>query len=307
MITLGKDKSTIFQIKETLKQTPCPFYTHHYIKKNEINDSTFSIVMTASNRPNQTYFTLQSIMRSANKNVHVIIVDDSDNDPIHIEQLETYPFSIDFIQINRSQKTWINPCLNYNIGFQFIKGGYVIIQNAEVCHIGDVLSYLDQLQLKDDKYYIADVKASKDFETNNSIYQSEQSVDIYGKENLFHIWYHSASRSMKYHFLSACNRATFNKIGGFSYDYSLGHSYDDDDFLIKIASKNIEIICFHHTESLCGGIHLFHTAIYLADRFESNQTLFESKRKYFNNHRVYIEISENSDTFDESYEKIKTA
>ena len=38
--------------------------------------------MTVSNRSNQTYFTLQTIQNSSYKAIQLIIVDDSDKDPI---------------------------------------------------------------------------------------------------------------------------------------------------------------------------------------------------------------------------------
>ena len=82
-------------------------------------------------------------------------MDDSDVDPIIKEELEKYSFYIDFISIKRQNKNWINPCVNYNIGFEFIKGSKVIIQNSEVCHIGDVLIFIDN-NLKQNEYLVFD-------------------------------------------------------------------------------------------------------------------------------------------------------
>ena len=86
--------------------------------------------------------------------------------------------------INRQNKDWINPVVNYNIGFNFVKGSYVIIQNAEVCHVGDVIQYLiDNAQ--DNNYYVFDVKAINNMESNEEIYQIKQlDTSIYQWENL---------------------------------------------------------------------------------------------------------------------------
>jgi glycosyltransferase involved in cell wall biosynthesis len=94
--------------------------------------------MTACNRSKQTYFTLQTIQNSSHKAIQIILVDDSDSDPIAKEELEKYPFYIDFISIKMQNKKWVNPVVNYNIGFEYIRGSKVVIQNAEVCHVGDV-------------------------------------------------------------------------------------------------------------------------------------------------------------------------
>jgi glycosyltransferase involved in cell wall biosynthesis len=103
-----------------------------------ITAETISIVMTACNRSKQTYFTLQTIQNSSHKAIQIILVDDSDAEPITKEELEKYPFYIDFISIKMQNKKWVNPVVNYNIGFEYIRGSKVVIQNAEVCHVGDV-------------------------------------------------------------------------------------------------------------------------------------------------------------------------
>ena len=103
--------------------------------------------MTSSNRSKQVYYTLNTIQNSDYKNIQVIIVDDSDNDPILEINLRKYPFYIDLICIKKENRNWHNPCVNYNIGFEFIKGSKVIIQNSEVCHIGDVLIFIDKTLL----------------------------------------------------------------------------------------------------------------------------------------------------------------
>ena len=57
--------------------------------------------------PYNTLFDKSTVYGAADHNV--IIVDDSTNDPIKKEVLETYPFYIDFITINRENKKWHNP------------------------------------------------------------------------------------------------------------------------------------------------------------------------------------------------------
>ena len=295
---MSKDK--IIRVKREVETNESNIYTHHCISKNSIDENTITIVMTSSNRSKQTYYTLDTIQRSAYKNIQVILVDDS------TDKLDTYPFSIDFLVIHRDKKFWHNPCVNYNIGFKFIKGGNIILQNAEVCHVGDVLSYIQPL-FCDDHYFVFDVAACVNYGANDAIYGSDTtSTDIYKQSHLFDVWYQSESANRKLHFLTALSRSTFQKVGGFSYDYTFGCSYDDDDFLLRIVSnQDNRIVCCHHTTSQCGGIHLFHvrnsTTTGWDNGRELNETLYNAKKEYVNKYKVYLEVSETAETFDGAY------
>jgi glycosyltransferase involved in cell wall biosynthesis len=309
MNTLKQSKDNISRVKREVETNESSIYTHHCISKNTIDDTTITIVMTSSNRSKQTYYTLDTIQRSAYKNVQVVLVDDSTDDPLRIDKLDTYPFSIDFLVIHRDKKFWHNPCVNYNIGFKFIKGGNIIIQNAEVCHVGDVLRYIQPL-FCDDHYFVFDVATCVNYGANDAIYGSDTTTTaIYKQTQLFDIWYQSESANRKLHFLTALSRSTFQKVGGFSYDYAFGCSYDDDDLLLRIISnQDNRIVCCHHTTSQCGGIHLFHvrnsTTTGWDNGRELNKTLYDAKKKYVDKYKKYLEVSETAETFDEAYLKL---
>jgi hypothetical protein len=292
MQTLIANKDQIFEIKKKVEEKDDSLYSHVFIPNIPITNDTITIIMTASNRSIQTYFTLQTIQNSTYKEVQVILVDDSDSDPINIEELKKYQFYIDFISIKRENKNWVNPVVNYNIGFHYIKGSKIVIQNAEVCHIGDVLAYMGA-QMTPNNYYVCDVRAAKSLDANNVIYQSNTSTtDIYSNNELFGMWYQGRERVVNYHFLSGMTLETFNKIKTFSYDYSFGKSYDDDDFLLKIISNNINVINLFHDEYNFGGIHLWHISILkkIRKKIESNKNLFLKKKEYYEEKREYIDI-----------------
>ena len=300
MHSLLTNKDKIFEIKRKVDEKHASLFNHLVISNIPVTDKTISIIMTASNRSKQTYFTLSTIQNSSYKEIHIIIVDDSDEDPIKKEELEKYPFYIDFISINRSNKNWINPCVNYNIGFQYIKGTKIIIQNAEVCYVGDVLAYLGN-QMTSDNYYVCDVRSSKSLDTNDSIYRNNiNTIDIYKNDELFGMWYQGKSRMSNFHFLVGMTLETFNKIKKFSYDYAFGVDYDDDDFLLKIKSKNIKIINLFYDENLFGGIHLFHKSSN-RENIESNNNLYLKKNDVMLKSGEYIDITENIDLFNEKY------
>ena len=95
----------------------------------------------------------------------------------------------------------------------------------------------------------------------------------------------------------------FDKVKCFDYDYTMGSCYDDDDFLLKIISKNINIQNCHHTQYNIGGIHLFHV---LAGQVwdhsvETNEKLFAIKKRIYNLNSKYISASENKEEFESNY------
>ena len=294
MELLISSKETIMDIRRKVETGDPSLFVHESINRRETTSDTISIVMTSSNRSVQTYFTLKSICRSSYKDVHVVLVDDSDADPIKSHVLMQFPIYIDFIQIRRENKNWTNPVVNYNIGFKFIRGGKVVIQNAEVCHIGDPLQLVNT-QVKDDVYYAFDVLALSSFKSNDMIYINnvvsipdfmESKAPILG-------WYqHSKQRNCYFHFLIAVTRETFNKINGFSYDYTMGMDFDDNDFLLKTISQNITLSNFEHEKTGCMGIHLFHQNSYQRPNktLTSNQPIFEYKKYIWETERRYISL-----------------
>jgi hypothetical protein len=294
MQSLLANKDAIFELKKKVEEKDASLSDHVAIPNIPITAETITIVMTACNRSKQTYFTLQTIQNSTHKAIQIILVDDSDEDPITKEGLEKYPFYIDFISIKRQNKNWVNPVINYNIGFGYIQGSKVVIQNAEVCHVGDVLGYMGE-KITPDNYYICDVKAVKSSAENDIIYMNNMNTtDIYNNESLFDIWYQGRKRIVNYHFLSGMTIDTFNKIKKFSYDYTMGFAYDDDDFLLKIISNNINIINLFHDQNNFGGIHLWHNSSQkkIMRKIESNQNIFEKKKEYYSKIGKYIDIIE---------------
>ena len=290
-----KHLAQLHELKNIVKRKDRRYFKYTAINYNDITDKTISIVMTSHERAKQVYFTLDTINKCKYKDIQVILVDDSSRDPVDINQLYKYDFTIELIRINRQIKCWSNPCVNYNIGFEFVRGGKVIIQNSEVCYIGDVLSYINQTVI-DNKYYVFDVKASRNYDTNQHIYnKSNLTADIYD-EDIWDMWYqHYIHRNFHYHFLCALTRDTFDRIGGFSYDYSHGSGYDDNDFLIKIKNQNIKVINVPNDVFNVGGIHLFHGYDVPDKRaYDSpqNNILFEKKQKYTDTFHTYLELSD---------------
>lgn len=290
------------------------FTVEHF---NAIDDFKhgLSIVMTAHNRSKQVYFTLQTIENSKNKNIQIILIDDSTDDKVNPAMLRKFNVWITLISIKNEKKIWVNPCVNYNIGFSFIEGNKVIIQNSEVCHVGDVCEFIKN-NLSDNQYLVFDVRAVSDFDGNEQVYKSYFDDDtlffalnklpIY-RTNVNNGWYqHTTFSPRNYHFLTAITKNDLDKIGGFSLDYSFAGSYDDDDLIMKINYYNINIINIDNEKEKLGGIHLFHQSAgtdwentHLSETL--NRTLFQRKQ-YFANKDRYVELS----SIEDKYSMMKT-
>jgi glycosyltransferase involved in cell wall biosynthesis len=282
----------ILNMKSRVESRDPSMFSHYVVNNFEITPDAITVVMTASNRSKQTYYTLQSMLKSKCKNLQIILVDDSTDDPININILKNYPYYIDFIVINRETKDWANPCVNYNIGFQFIKGKIVVIQNAEVCHVRDPLSNINE-NIKDDEYFVFDVIAASNYDSNDEIYNSDLTDIFICNKPLYNAWYqHSIINNRNFHFFTAMTRYTFSRINGFSYDYSIGIDFDDNDLLLKIISQKINIINVSVDINNFCGIHLYHGISYhtWGQGLNSNEQIYNFKKAEFDNTQTYIEF-----------------
>jgi glycosyltransferase involved in cell wall biosynthesis len=285
--TLRSNNQRIQYIKRNIDT----FYTCVNINDTPVTPDTVSIVMTASNRSKQTYYTLNSFLTNTHKDIQVIIVDDSSTDRLDQKIIESYPFRIVLIYIKQELKMWVNPCVTYNIGFKFVGGSKVIIQNAEVFHVGQMIDHVVHNTIENE-YRVYDVRTSSGFEMNETLYaKPSHTSSLFSELNTG--WYQcSETRNTRFHFLTSMSRDVFNRIGGFSYDYSLGDSYDDDDFILRILSNNIQIVSVKHSNVHCGGIHLYHTssAESWARAAPLNDTIYKNKLTRFETENIYADI-----------------
>ena len=151
------------------------------------------------------------------------------------------------------------------------------------------------------------MNAANSFASNEQIYKMDTTTtDIYNNSDLFITWYQSRNNNRNFHFLTGMTRKTFDLICNFSYDCTMGTMYDDDDFVLKILSKNINIVNIFHDTNNIGGIHLFHQlAVNTWDnQKEKNDLLFTNKKYIFDTINYYVDITESYENFDSEYEKI---
>ena len=283
----------------------------HYVDHlmfGECDDKNLvSIVMTTHNRIVQTLFTLETIRKSQHLAIQIVIVDDSTKGFLDdFLRLQTYPFRIDYLKIKN--KCWTNSCVNYNIAFKFVLGENIIIQNAEVCHFGDVISYVSKT-MKNNHYLVFDVVDAYSYQNNQRLYSiftnhhyHKIEIDNFIKSGC-HWHQHSINRPYDLHFLTAIHASDLKKLGGFDYDFSLGRWWDDNEFSVRIKRcLKLEIIRVSYEETSLLGIHQHHDTVYLNatqkeydDSVELNKYIIKSKERYLAECGKWISLHESPD------------
>lgn len=169
-------------IRNFFKANPFRTIVERYdvVKINEQKDLALSVVCTANSRSDQTYFTMTTWNNLALKhNIYIqfVIVEDSEEkDKLDISKLVFSNLNVYYIYIDT--KDWVNPCLNYEIGFNYIVADYVVVCNAEVCVFGDIYTIIKQL-LTEKRYLMFDVA-----QTGHSMYQNyDNNQEIYDNYN----------------------------------------------------------------------------------------------------------------------------
>ena len=214
-----------------------------------------SIVMAYYNRRKLLLNTLKSIQLSRHRDdVEIIIVDDASDDDHTIDDIgDMFKLDIKIIKIKKEDKWWINPCIPYNIGFKHVSSDVVIIQNPECFHFGDIIQYT-LLNIKDGVYLNYACYSIDEQKTNLINKVGENAVLNYVGRILTPMvnrsivydgetaWYnHSVHRPHKLHFCSAISKKDLDDLGGFDERFANGIAFDDNEFLLRIERKPMDI------------------------------------------------------------------
>ena len=248
-----------------------PVYSFNNYQKEKV-----SIVMTYYNRLDQIKNTLSTIEESKYPKdlIEVICFDDgSDKEPLIINT-SIYSFNIKIIYGNYDKdKAIINPTYSYNNAFKYLTGEYVIIQNSECMHIGDIISYVSE-KLKDNNNLFLSVPcwATANDEISNEIFINRFNSDKLKNimENKYKLlndyppefkgWYNEKRlRPECLHFCNAFHNKTFkNKIGLFNTKIERILGFDDNEFAERILFRtNLEIEIPEHNFKLFV-VHQYH-------------------------------------------------
>ncbi len=213
-----------------------------------------SIVMAYYNRIIQIKNTLRSISDSAHKSeIEVVIVDDASSDDHRLETIVgDFDLDIKLIRINPSEKKWVNACVPFNIGFKNASNDLIIFQNPECIHVGDIVSvsrnlirsnlYLNFGCYSTDKVTSEKLASLSKYDLDrvrNVLNPMVNRAPITDGENA---WYnHPLYRPSGLHFCSAIMKADLVDLGGFDEIYSQGVAYDDNELIVRIQRKKMDV------------------------------------------------------------------
>ena len=205
-----------------------------------------SVVLAHYNRKNLLLKTLKSIETSEHvDDIEVVIVDDVSSEEHRLDDIvNNYDFKINLINQRAEDKNYVNPCVPYNIGFKEAKADVILIQNPECYHVGDVISHALS-NIKDDNYIAYATYALNKRDTEELGSKQIKLTSQISKGSQQEGWYnHSTINPRPLHFASCITKKNLTELGGFDEAYANGIGFDDDEFLLRIRQKGLDVqIC----------------------------------------------------------------
>ena len=203
-----------------------------------------SIVMAYHDRKEQVITTLKSIEKSKHANaIEVIIVDDASSLEHSLQEVvENSSLHIKLIEIKKSEKWWINPCVPYNMGFKEATADRIIIQNPECAHYGDIIDKTIE-HLTDDNYlsfhcYSLNAADTTEYQKTGNVIFFPRGTIADGTSGFYN---HYVYKRTALHFTSAISKSNLDKLGGFDEVYAYGIGYDDNDLIRRVAQMGLSI------------------------------------------------------------------
>jgi len=208
-----------------------------------------SVVMAYYNRKPLIESTLQSISHSSYHDYEIIVVDDASAEEHRIEDLvENFNMDIKLIRLDPDEKTHVNPCIPYNIGFKQATGDIIVIQNPECFHLGDIIT--DASKIQDNEYKVYHCYSLPEDKTEKLINGEPQQVMFLDRSARFNgdegYYVHGVLNRRPYHFCSAITKKDLDDLGGFDERYAHASSYDDDELAHRIQKKGMNILYIHN-------------------------------------------------------------
>lgn len=258
------------------------------------------IIMTHYNRNQQLLNTLETIQETKypKELIELICYDDrSDKEPCIID-LSKYKYNIKIIYGNfERDESIINPAHSYNNAFKYINGEYIIIQNSECMHIGDIISYTVENMRQNTLISFPcwatgneDISLQMYNNRHNSI-ELERIIctrwdELKNYPENFKGWYNEIFlRPECLHFCNAMHINTIKKVGLFNTAIEKLLGFDDNDFAQRIMFNNdINLVIPEHNNSLFV-VHQNHEKY---NKPRSNNLFLDSYNKYrkINNNRI---------------------
>lgn len=216
-----------------------------------------SIVTAYHNRKDLLINTLRSIsLEKYDSELEIIIVDDGSTEENKLSDINgLFPtLNIHILDIEQSDKWWVNPCIPFNKGFELATGDVIIIQNPECLHMGNIIKTVEE-NIEENKYMVFGCYSINETETTNikqlnfdDNYITRINKIIHpiqqrcARDSVHSSWYqHSIFRPELLHFCSAITKKDLDELGGFDERFAKGIAKDDREFIIRIKRKKMNI------------------------------------------------------------------
>jgi len=251
--------------------------TDAIVEKQHMNVKTalgISVVIAAYNRKAQLLVTLKSLSESAHPNFEVIIVDDASDEDQAVKDFiipSEYDFDVKVITVSEQEKTWVNPSVAYNIGIRYATKEVILLQNAEVMHVGDVLTFTaENIQPRD---WLTFNCYGLNEKTTDAVYKGQKLMfddvlklnqriggNSVARDDVDGWLNHFERHFVAYHYCGAIFREDLMRDldGGFSKDFENLIGGDDDHFVKHLIhlKYNFKISAFSSSSPFT--IHLHH-------------------------------------------------
>ena len=209
-----------------------------------------SILITYYNRKKLLKKTLDSIIKSEYINdTEILIVDDASKDKHRIEELisKYHKYNITLFRFEKKDKWWNLQIPVHNKLISMATGDIIIQQGAECYHSGDIIK--DAINnIKDNMYRVYGCYALNKENTKDLYFKTKNDYILENKNNVgFSLekggWYqHSVLNNRCLNFCTAITKKDLLELGGFDERFSNGLAYGDNEFILRITRKNMNIV-----------------------------------------------------------------
>ena len=268
MDILLKNYNNIIKCKKIVQTLDPEYIKHNVINPKNLDLNTISIILI-SEEAEHFYTNLILISHSSYKNLQIILINDCETCTLDENILCGYNLHIECVTIKN--KFWVNNSLNYNIGFKYVKGYKIILQNeTSFINWPILVTYIND-NLHEELYLMINKK-----ENNDQI-----------------------------PLLTAIKTSTLVKtIKNYDYDFSMGYGWHDKYIIYKMEAQNIKIINLINDDFFIGKINMksFSTISYEYNKFIFNMKINLNKLnadfdlmffKEKNDNHLFIDIMNN--------------
>lgn len=237
---------------------------------------TVSVVFPYYNRKLEFFKTLESFKKFEDLPDEIIIVDDASDIPLSLDELNEFGLNIKLHTVDKNIKTWINPCIPYNIGFKLCTSDITIISNPECYLYSDIIKYTKENLGTNDYFSYSCFSTGKDTDLANFNAFNNIGVETDGAIG----WYnHSKFRPQGSHYTSAIHTDQLLKIGGMDERYANGIAWDDYGFQKRIKAnglnfKIVDDVVVIHQYHFSDNHHLYRQSSDYQSKAEINRKIF---------------------------------